>query len=169
MRANDYEHIILSDQEDVKQEFYIKSSKKKGASKELLLLTNKRIYFYGKEKGLFMRSNVSRFVNLKAIFAGSRSKGRYPILLSIALVLLLFSMANYFFIEVMNNAGMGDSFLSFVGLGLAVLCFLAYVFFTERIITLDYPGDSLVIHCKRMREKDINRMFRLISRAIDQS
>jgi|GEM_PF-4269251 len=169
MRTNDYEHIILSDQEDVKQEFYIKSSKKKGANKELLLLTNKRIYFYGKEKRLFMRSNVSRFVNLKAIFAGSRSKGRYPILLSIAIVLMLFSMANYFFINIMNNSGMGEVSFSYIGFGLGLVFFLAYLFFTERIITLDYPGDSLVIHCKRMREKDINRMFRLISSAIDQS
>jgi hypothetical protein len=169
MKTGDYEHIILSDHEVLKQEFYIKSSKGKGSSRELVLLTNKRIYFYGKEKGVFMRKMVSRFLNLNAIFAGSRSRGRYPILLLIAIVLFVFSFLNYGLFYTNMASGFEDPLLTYIGVGLGLVFFLAYVFFTEKIITLDYPGDSLVIHCSHMKEKDINRMFRLISSAIDQS
>lgn len=167
MRANDYEHIILSDHEDIKQEFYIKSAKGKKASRELLLLTDKRIYFYGKEKKLFMRSNVSRFLNLKAIFAGSRSKGRYTILLLVSILLLFLSVVTYGLSSI--GSASTDQTVSILGFIFGALFLVAYLFLTEKIITLEYPGDNLVIHCNRMKEKEINRMFRLISNAIDHS
>ncbi len=171
MRQNDYEHIILNDSEDLKQEFYIKSGKGKHASKELLLLTNKRIYFYGREKRLFMRSKVSRFVNLKAIYAGSRSKGRYSILLFFAIMFLVFFIGIHL---LSNSSYLGLSFsieplIVNLGEAFGILFLIAYIFLTEKIITLEYPGDNLVIHCNRMKEKNINRMFRLISSAIDES
>lgn len=171
MRTNEYDHIILSDQEVLRQEFYIRSKKGKKASKELLLLTDKRIYFYGRDNRLFRRSMVSRFVNLKAVYAGSRSKGRFPILITIASLLVTLSLGFLFAysFSLVDFPQSINATLSYIGLGVGSLFALLYFFLTEKMITLEYPGDNLVIHCNRMKEKNLNKMFRLISNAIDQS
>lgn len=165
--------IKFKEREDVRASFQLEN---KG---QLVVLTDKRIYFAGTEKKGFMKKRFGvHFVNLDSIIAGSRSKSKtyWPLIFVFlfGLVGALGIMSAQMSESVPQLQIVSDllgSNTMFVGIGGAALAFLflmAFMKSTRKVIVLNHMGgEELVLPMNGKSDEEINSYLEIIADGID--
>lgn len=165
--------IKFKEKENVRASFQLES---KG---QLVVLTDKRIYFAGSEKKGFMKKRFGvHFVNLDSVIAGSTSKSKtyWPLIfvLLFGLVGLLGVLSAQMSESVPQLQMITDvlgSNTMFVGIGGLAFAFLFLVLFmksTKKLIVLNHMGgEELVLPMNGKSDEEINSYLEIIADGID--
>ena len=165
--------IKFKEREDVRASFQLES---KG---QLVVLTDKRIYFAGSEKKGFMKKRFGvHFVNLDSIIAGSQSKSKSYWPLIFVILFGLIGLIGVLKDQIVQNvpsleslyAPLGENalFIGAGGLAIAFIFLIAFVKSTRKVIVLNHMGgEELILPMNGKSDEEINSYLEIIADGID--